>query len=123
MKTYWAARRGVSQATESTDSEPAAKSAKTAGGAAKRGLRTMSPEARKRISAAQKARWAKQRGEAKVAEKPSATAPAAAAKGRRAAKRGGQSAAKRDRRKVSAAARKRMSQGQKKRWGAKSASQ
>ena len=96
MKKYWAARRAGTGATEASGSEPAAKPASTATGAAKRGPRTMSPEARKRISDAQKARWAKQR-EAKSTP---------AAKGRRAAKGRGQGASKRAGRKVSAAARK-----------------
>jgi hypothetical protein len=81
----------------------------------------MSPEARKRISDAQKARWAKQRGEVKATE-TSSSKPVPAAKDRRAAKHRGQGA-KRGPRKVSTAARKRMSQAQKKRWAAKRASQ
>jgi hypothetical protein len=123
MKKYWAGRRGGPEATDSTSSESAAKTTKTARGAAKRGPRTMSPEARKRISDAQKARWAKQRGEAKATETSSAGESTGAAKGRRGAKRSRQRAAKHGPRKMSAAARKRMSAAQKKRWAAKRASQ
>ena len=83
----------------------------------------MSPDARKRISDAQKARWAKQRGEGKATETSLASESTGAAEGRRLAKRSRQGAAKRGPRKVSAAARKRMSQAQKKRWAAKRASQ
>ena len=71
----------------------------------------MSAEARRRISDAQKARWAKQKGVASSTE----AAPAEAAK----AKHGGRvrkSGAKRGRRKMSAAARKRISDAQKARW-------
>ena len=80
--------------------------------------RKMSAEARKRISDAQKARWAKQKGEATStgAAPIEATAVAANAKrGGRGVRRG---AAKRGRRKMSAAARKRISDAQKKRWAA-----
>ena len=118
MKKYWAARRGGSEATGTTSSDSPAKATKTARRTAKRGPRTMSPEARKRISDAQKARWAKQRGEAKATVASSTSAPPAAAKGRRTAKRRGQGTAKRGPRKMSAAARKRISQAQKKRWAA-----
>ena len=79
----------------------------------------MSPEARKRISDAQKARWAKQRGEAKTTEASSADGPFAAAKGRRTSKRSMKGAAKPGPRKMSAAARKRISQAQKRRWASK----
>ena len=118
MKKYWAARRGESDAAGTTSSDAPAKAAKAARDANKRGPRTMSPEARKRISDAQKARWAKQRGEAKASETGSAGGSSDTAKGRRAAKRR-QGAAKRGSRKMSAAARKRISQAQKKRWAAK----
>ena len=78
----------------------------------------MSAEARKRISDAQRARWAKQKGEAPPSEAAPAHTPVAAK-----AKRGGRGvrrgAAKRGRRKMSAAARKRISDAQKKRWAAK----
>lgn len=77
----------------------------------------MSAEARKRISDAQKARWAKQKGEAPISEAAPADAVAAKAKrGGRGVRRG---AAKRGRRQMSAAARKRISDAQKKRWAAK----
>ena len=70
------------------------------------GRRRMSADARRRISEAQKARWAKQKGDGS----PDAAAKAApqpkAAKG---ARRGGA-------RKMSAAARKRISDAQKARW-------
>ena len=118
MKKYWAARRGGSEATGTTSSDSPAK-AKTARVATKRGPRTMSSEARKRISDAQKARWAKQRGETKTSETPSTSATSPARKGRQDAKRRGQGAAKQGPRKVSATARRRMSQAQKKRWAAK----
>jgi hypothetical protein len=69
--------------------------------------RRMSADARRRISEAQKVRWAKQKGEAPVDAVASAAPPAKTAKrGRRA---GGA-------RKRSVAARKRMSDAQKKRW-------
>ena len=74
MKKYWAARRGASETTGTTSSDSAEKASKTARGTAKRGPRNMSPEARKRISDAQKARWAKQRGESKATEASSTTA-------------------------------------------------
>jgi hypothetical protein len=124
MKKYWAARRGGGQTVSASDSPETAAPARAsrlanAGGTAKRGPRTMSPEARKRISDAQKARWAKQRGETNTAETSSAGGPPAAAKGRRTAKRSVKGAAKRGPRKMSAAARKRISQAQKKRWAAK----
>ena len=119
MRKYWAARRGGSDAAATASSDSPAKTAKAARGTVKRGPRTMSTEARKRISDAQKARWAKQRGEGNAADAPSAAERSPAAQGRRAAKRRGQGAAKRGPRKVSAAARKRMSQAQKKRWAAK----
>ena len=121
MKKYWAARRGGGEAAATVSSDSPAKAAKTARGTAKRGPRTMSPEARKRISDAQKARWAMQRGEAKARETSSASVISSTAKSRRAAKRKG--AAKRGRRKMSPAARKRISQAQKNRWAAKRASQ
>jgi hypothetical protein len=72
----------------------------------RRGRRRMSREARRRISDAQKARWAKQRGEQQVAETSTATKPARANK---ASRRSGA-------RKMSAAARKRISEAQKARW-------
>ena len=83
----------------------------------------MSAEARKRISDAQKARWAKQRGEGKAAKTAAASEAGRDAMGRRATKHPGRGAAKRGSRKLSAAARKRMSAAQKKRWSAKRASQ
>ena len=77
----------------------------------------MSAEARKRISDAQKARWAKQKGEAPSTE--AAPAEAVGPKAKRGARGVRKSAAKRGRRKMSAAARKRISDAQKKRWAAK----
>jgi hypothetical protein len=65
----------------------------------RRGRRRMSADARRRISEAQKARWAKQRGDG-AASGPTPAKPA---------RRGGA-------RKMSAAARKRISDAQKKRW-------
>ena len=66
MTKYWAARRSGSQgATTSTSSErpaaSAAKGRKAVKGAVKRGPRKMSAAARKRISQAQKKRWAAKR--------------------------------------------------------------
>jgi hypothetical protein len=75
----------------------------------------MSAEARRRISDAQKARWAKQKGEAPITEVAPAEA-VAAKRGSRAVRKG---VAKRGPRKMSAAARKRISDAQKKRWAAK----
>jgi len=75
----------------------------------------MSAEARKRISDAQKARWAKQKGEA-----PSAgPGEAVAVKGKRGGRGVRKGAAKSGGRRMSAAARKRISDAQKKRWAAK----
>jgi hypothetical protein len=119
MKKYWAARRGGSETTGTTSSDSTERASKPAAGATKRGPRNMSPEARKRISDAQKARWAKQRGEAKHTEVSSAAVTSAVAKRRRTAKRSVKSAAKRGPRKVSATARRRMSEAQKKRWATK----
>ena len=79
----------------------------------------MSPEARKRISDAQKARWAKQRGAQAETTKSSEGPAPGAARGRKGAKRSARGATKRGPRKMSAAARKRISQAQKKRWAAK----
>ena len=60
-------------------SAPVAKVAKVAASKpAGKGKRTMSPEARERIAAAQRARWAKSRGA--VVAKPAASASAAAPK-------------------------------------------
>jgi hypothetical protein len=65
MKRYWAQRKGASA---STDGAAAASEAAVAGGSARaktargsRGPRKMSAAARKRISDAQKARWAKRK--------------------------------------------------------------
>jgi hypothetical protein len=69
--------------------------------------RRMSAEARRRISEAQKARWAKQKGEAPGDAGAKTLQPAKAAK--RGRRRGGP-------RKMSPAARKRISDAQKKRW-------
>ena len=121
MKKYWAARRGGSEGSTAAanGSDSTEKASKAAQGAVKRGPRNISPEARKRISDAQKARWAKHRGEAKAADAPAASKVAATVKGRRAGKRALERGAKRGPRKMSAAARKRISQAQKKRWAAK----
>jgi hypothetical protein len=69
----------------------------------KKGKRTMSPEARARIAAAQKARWAAVRGESK-----STPAPAAASNG----------ASVKPKRKMSAAGRKAIAEGARRRWAA-----
>ena len=85
----------------------------------RRRRRKMSAEARKRISDAQKARWAKQKGEAPSTDAGPADAVVAKAKrGGRGVRKG---AAKGGGRKMSTAARKRISQAQKKRWAAKRA--
>jgi hypothetical protein len=55
MKKYWAARCGGSETTGATSSDSTERASKPAAGAAKRGPRNISPEARKRISDAQKA--------------------------------------------------------------------
>ena len=120
MKRYWAARRGGSERAESTSSDSPAKTAKAARGAAKRRPRTMSPDARKRISDAQKARWAKQRGATVATGSESVKTSAKSRRGT--AKRSSRGPAKRGARKLSAAARMRMSEAQKKRWAAKRAS-
>lgn len=120
MKKYWAARRSGSQAT-GTGSDSATTAAPVARGGAKPGTRTMSPEARKRISDAQKARWAKRRGEGGAGGSESSKT-SAKAKSRRASKPTTRGTAKRRAGKRSAAARKRMSEAQKKRWAAKRAS-
>ena len=125
MKKYWAARRDGSQASSASDGSEAAGPARASratktGGAAKRGPRTMSPEARKRISDAQKARWAAQRSGAKATSaSESSDAPSTATRKGRSPAKAPTPVAKRGPRKVSAAARKRMSQAQKKRWAAK----
>ena len=85
----------------------------------RRRKRTMSAEARKRISDAQKARWGKQKGEAPGTD--AAPAEAVVTKAKRGARAVRKGAAKRRRRKMSVAARKRISQAQKKRWAAKRA--
>jgi len=82
----------------------------------RRRRRKMSAEARKRISEAQKARWAKQK---ETTEKTRSNASGSSATGRRSAKRIGKGGAKRGRRKMSAAARKRISAAQKKRWASR----
>jgi hypothetical protein len=73
MKKYWAARRAAANGTASKESAsgPAPKrvskgsrTSKHSKAAAKRGARKMSAAARKRISDAQKARWAKQKSAA-----------------------------------------------------------
>jgi hypothetical protein len=73
MKKYWAARRAASQGTASKESASGTAPKRVSNGSrtskrtkatAKRGARTMSAAARKRISDAQKARWAKRKGAA-----------------------------------------------------------
>ena len=73
MKKYWAARRdaangtatsGPSAATTPKRAPKGRRTPKRAKAPAKRGPRKMSAAARKRISDAQKARWAKQKGAA-----------------------------------------------------------
>ena len=69
MKKYWAARRAGTDTTVApavgANGTPTAKGTRTAKGAkastAKRGPRKMSAAARKRISQAQKKRWAAKR--------------------------------------------------------------
>ena len=65
MRKYWAGRRDASrqQGNKSAAKRPRAAARGVAAKKATRGPRTMSPAARKRISEAQKARWAKQRAE------------------------------------------------------------
>ena len=82
----------------------------------RRRRRKMSAEARKRISDAQKARWAKQKGEASKTVAAPAEATAVAAKAKRGGRGVRKGAAKRGRPKMSAAARKRISDVQKARW-------
>jgi hypothetical protein len=84
--------------------------ASTAIGRPARGRRRVSAAARRRISEAQKARWAKQKANGSASDAAAKAAPQAkAAKGAR--RRGGA-------RKMSAAARKRISDAQKARWAA-----
>jgi hypothetical protein len=85
----------------------------------RRRMRTMSTEARKRISDAQKARWAKQKGEVPSTEAAPAEGTAVAAKGKPRSRGVRKAATKRGRRQMSAAARKRISDAQKKRWAAR----
>ena len=68
MRKYWAARRGTGAAsapTEGAAKKPARKGQAKSG--ARKGARKMSAEARKRIAAAQKARWAEWRKKKKGA--------------------------------------------------------
>lgn len=74
----------------------------------------MSAEARKRISDAQKTRWAKQKGEAPGTQ--AAPDQAAVTKAQRGGRGVRKSVAKRGRRKMSATARKRISDAQRARW-------
>ena len=76
----------------------------------------MSAEARKRISDAQKARWAKQRGEAPRRDAVPTEAVAVAAPAKRGRRGVRKRVAKGGRRKMSVAARKRISEAQKARW-------
>jgi hypothetical protein len=85
----------------------------------RRRKRTMSAEARKRISDAQKARWAKQKGEAPSTGTAPTQATAVAAKAKRGSRAVTKGATKRGRRRMSSAARKRISDAQKKRWAVK----
>ena len=114
MKKYWAARRRGNRAAAATpDSQTTGKASKATGGAPKRRPRVMSPEARTRISDAQKARWAKQRGaEGGTTESSGASAKTAKRGTAKRTKRG----AVKGVRKMSAAARRRMSEAQRKRW-------
>jgi len=73
MKKYWAAKRAAANGAAGKESPSAdtpkavskrGRTAKRAKAAGKRGARKMSAAARKRISDAQKARWAKQKGAA-----------------------------------------------------------
>ena len=65
MKKYWAARRAGSETTAAPNGTPKAKGTRAAKGAkrgtAKRGPRKVSAAARKRMSQAQKKRWAAKR--------------------------------------------------------------
>jgi hypothetical protein len=79
--------------------------ASTAIGRPARGRRRMSADARRRISEAQKARWAKQRGDGQTQAAPEAPKGGTV-------KRTGRGGA----RKMSAAARKRIGDAQRKRW-------
>ena len=118
MTRYWAARRGGSETTGTTSSDSTRENtSKTARGTVKRGPRNMSPEARKRISDAQKERWAKQRGTAATTPSGSKTSTKTVRSGK--SKGNARSTSTRGPRKMSAAARKRISQAQKKRWAAK----
>jgi hypothetical protein len=91
-------------------SAPAVSSPRTATSApapakrGKRGKRTMSPEARERIAAAQRARWAKSKG-----AKTPAAAPAAAKAAKPAKKKGG----------LTPAGRARLAAAMKARWAAR----
>jgi hypothetical protein len=119
MKKYWAAKRaGNAPSNRAGGEEDSVASASSAGAVKRRGPRTMSAEARKRISDAQKARWAAQRGGASGASDSAEGGPAGTRK-RRPAKNPQAHAANRGPRKRSAAARKRMSEAQKKRWAAR----
>ena len=73
MKKYWAGRRAAANGTATSESSAATtpkrapkerRTGKRAKASAKRGTRKMSPAARKRISDAQKARWAKRKAAA-----------------------------------------------------------
>ena len=71
MKRYWAARRAAanrtkteSQTTSAAKASPKRRRGRRAKVSAKRGARKMSAAARKRISDAQKARWAKRKAAA-----------------------------------------------------------
>jgi hypothetical protein len=69
MSKYWAARRkATGQASAKAGSSGVARAASTraSAGKAKRGPRKMSADARRRISEAQKARWAKHRSTKKT---------------------------------------------------------
>ncbi len=91
--------------TDGTRGSTATSRARRAG----RGRPTMSAAARRRISEAQKARWAKQRGDT-----PATSVPEGGAR---------KHTDRRGRPKMSAAARKRISEAQKARWAAQKAKQ
>jgi hypothetical protein len=64
MKKYWAAKRAAADGAAPKAGSKRGRTAKRTKAAGKRGARKMSAAARKRISDAQKARWAKRKGAA-----------------------------------------------------------
>jgi hypothetical protein len=119
MKKYWASRRGGTATDTPVAAKEEAVASKRSGAQKRRGPRTMSAEARTRISEAQKARWAKQRGLAAATASESKTSAKTTRRGK--SKLSSPRTSKRAARKMSPAARKRMSDAQKKRWAAKRA--